>query len=210
MVFARLLIPACLTLGISASHAGEHYNFAFVDLELKNDSVFMSVQADRLDLMNSVNVFPYTDEMGDSRYRLYEDKIEAYLQQKMALSADGRQLYMPVVRWFPGGSSRRDGFDSTTVQTDYHIITLGAKLPEKTKTLTFHSEIWAEKEELDPSPAKIELGLFQNGIALKRVWTFVGKTVRFPILPDSLANMRRNPPPPGIRRIPVDHSQHND
>ena len=210
MVFSRLLIPACLALGISVSHAGEHFNFAFIDIELKADSVFMSIQADRLDLLNTVRVFPYTDEMGEPRYRLYEDKIEAYLQSKLALSADGRQLYMPVVRWMPGGRSRRDGFDSISIQSDFHVISLGTKLPANAKVLTFNSQLWSEQQQDEPAPARLEVGLFQNGVALKRVWTYVEKTVRFPIHPDSLASMRRNPPPAGIRRSPVDHSKHDD
>ena len=210
MVLYRFLILACAVLGVSTSSAGEHFNFAFVDIELRGDSVRMTVQADRLDLLNTVGVFPYSDGQGDRSVRLYENRIESYLQQKLALRADGKRLYMPVVQWKRGGSSREDGFDSVSIYSDYHYLTFGAKLPKNTQTLTFYSELWTEQSQDNESPAKMEITLFQNQTALKRAWTFTEKTVRFAIHPDSLAKMRRSPPPAGIRRIPVDHSEHND
>lgn len=209
-MFPRALISALFALAACASTAAAHFSAAFVDTELKDDSVRVTVQADVQDLMNTVKVFPYYFGASDSTYRLYEDRLEWYLQQKTVVEADGRRLYLAVVQWKPGGKGRGDGFDSVSLRTDYHSVTLGGKLPKGTKLLTVRSDMWNEIQEEGRVPANIEYGLFQGGVALKRAWTQAEKPVRFPIDPASISRMRQEPPPAGIKRLPVDHSGHNE
>jgi hypothetical protein len=212
----KTLVRAALfavTTAIAAT--AQHFSLAYIDVRLPTpDSIRITVEVDALDFKNSVHTFPtYNDPPGSgwTSFRLYEQRIEAYLQQKVKLRADGKPVNLAVVAWKPGGTSRDDRLDTISMAADNHAITLGGRLPPETKAVSFWSELWNERPDVDPgSPPAMVYQLFEGDAALHRVWTRTERWVRIPVEPDSLALMRKSPPKPLPPRAPTDHSQHND
>lgn len=206
----RMAIPV---LGMALQVSAQHFGLAYVDIRLvSTDSVRVTVEADSEDLKNSVQVFPFYNAAtgkGWESFRLYEQKIEAYLQQKLELHGDGQRIHLQVVSWKPGGKNRQDGFDTVSIYAGNHAITLGGRIPTGTKNLFVRSEFWLERPEVPPTmPPSIDYHLLDGELHLRRVWSLTERRVRFPIHPDSLIAMRKNPLPPLPRRMPMDHSQH--
>jgi hypothetical protein len=200
---------ALLALILPASVPAQHFSRLFVDVRLHGkDSVTLGVEADLQDMMNTVFVFPYYGgDTSASVYRLYEGKLEAYFQQKVRLTADGKTVYLRAVNWKADGKGRDDHMDSASIQRAYHTVVLGGKLPPGTKLAGLYSEVWAERP--DGAEPKIQYNLYRKGTLLRTVWSRNEKTVRFPVTPDSVASMLRNPPKPLEKRLPTDHSGHD-
>lgn len=192
----------------------QHFSLVYVDIRLVgSDSITVTVEADAQDLKNTVQVFPYFDRAtgkGWESFRLYETKIEAYLQQKLILKADAKRVYLKVIKWKPSGKNREDGFDTVSIHAGNHSITFGGKIPSGTKALILQGEFWLERPELTAdTPPTIEYHLFEGNLPLRRIWSITERKVSFPISPDSLAVMRQKPLPPLSPRIPMDHSTHD-
>jgi hypothetical protein len=177
------------------------------------DSVLVTFGARSEDLQNTVGVFPYYDETYKHRdtanFRLFERKLEIYLQERLPVRVDGKNVYMRVVQWKPGGKGRNDGLDMASLFVDDLFITLGGRLPKKRTTLDVTANVWVERT--DAVETVVQFSLFEGRTALRRLWTKREKTVRFPLAPDSLRAMRANPPPP----VPVsagdeDEEDHDD
>jgi hypothetical protein len=200
-------------LGMALQVSAQHFGLAYVDIRLvPPDSVRVTVEADAEDLKNSAQVFPYYDAAtgkGWESFRLYEQKIEAYFQQKLELLADGQRIQLRAVSWKPGGKSRKDGFDTVSIQAGNHAITLGGRIPAGSKTLIVSSQFWLERPELTPEfPPAIEYHFLEGVVHLRSVRSQTERRVWFPLQPDSLNAMRKHPLPPIPPRIPADHSTH--
>jgi hypothetical protein len=184
------------------------------------DSVLVTIGAGSEDLQNTVNVFPYEDENSKApdtaNFRLFERKLETYLQERVPVKVNGKGVVLKVVQWKPKGKGREDRLDMKSLWVDDLFITLGGRLPKKRKYLDITAYLWVERT--DAADTEVQFSLFQDYVPLRRLWTKREKTVRFPLSPDSLKAMRKNPPPPMI--VPVgqaagedaeggDHSGHN-
>lgn len=207
----RMAIPV---LGMAAQVSAQHFGLAYVDIRLAPpDSVRVTVEADAEDLKNTVQTFPYYDAAsgkGWESFRSYELRIESYLQQKVALYADGQRIDLRVVTWKPGGKSRHDGFDTISIHAGNHAITLGGRIPAGSKFLNISSGFWLERPEVTPDmPPTVDYHLLEGDLHLRRYWSLTERRVRFPIHPDSLKAMRKNPLPPIPPRVPMDHSKHD-
>lgn len=203
-IFGLTVFPAAVL--------AQHYSLAYIDIRLvKPDSVHVTVEADGLDLKNAVETFPtYEGPDGSfASFQLYEQRIEAYLQSKVRLHADGKRVRLAVVSWKPGGQGRDDGFDTASVRADNHAITLGGRLPPGVKTLKAYSELWIEKPEVKADmPPVIEYHLFDGAIPLQHVRSKTEQWVRFSVSEESLTAMRKNPLPAPKRRV-MGHAGHN-
>lgn len=204
MTGSRALSLAAL---LATAAAAQHFSQAYLDIRIHpRDSVTVSVEADAQDMMNTVYVFPTYGDTGVEAFRLYEARMEHYLQQKVKLRADGKAVYLRAVAWKKDGKGREDGLDSVSIGTGTHAFTLGGKLPSGTKRVSIRSEIWNERPELD-RPPQMEYFLFEGQAVRRRFTAPFERWVHFPVTADSLAKMSRNPP-----RIPSrdsDHSGHN-
>jgi hypothetical protein len=182
------------------------------------DSVLVTFGARSEDLQNTVHVFPYEEDTAPgsdtATFRLFERKLEFYLQERIPVQVDGRGVYLRVVQWKPKGKGREDRLDMKSLWVDDLFITLGGKIPRKRKHLDVTANVWVERK--DAKDTEIQVSLFQDRTLLRRLWTKREKKVRFPVSPDSLKAMRRNPPPrlmPPPAGLPEggagDHSGHN-
>jgi hypothetical protein len=209
MIRLRPVLLLLLAVLPTASLA-QHFSQVYIDVRLvKPDSVRVTVEADLQDMMNTVYVFPYYADPSDSAYRAYERKMEEYLKVKLKLRADDKTVYMNAVAWKRGGKNRYDGLDSVSIQTGNHSFTMGGKIPADTKKLRVYSGIWEDREEVTFPPA-MDYYFFEGDRLLRRTWSKMGAWVTFPILSDSLAAMRKLPPPHMPDRVPMDHSTHDD
>lgn len=147
------------------------------------DSITVQVTALTQDLFNTVWVFP-DSHSDDSVFRLFEDRIETYLQARIPVQIDNKNIYMKVVQWKPGGKGRGDGFDSTLADTRENSITLGGKLPKQRKYLKIRVDMWVERK--DAAETAVEFSLFHHGALQRQTWSHREKTLRFPISSDSL------------------------
>jgi hypothetical protein len=206
-------LTALMALAAPFPVAAQHFSRAYIDIRLvKPDSVRVTVEAEGADFKNAVGTFPYYNEppgSGMESFRLYERRIEAYLQQKVKLRADGKIVAMNVVSWKPGGKNREDRFDTLSIFAPNHAITLGGRLPPGAKSLRAMSELWVERVENPASAPSMQYLLMEGTLPLRQAWTRTERWVSFPLEPDSLARMRKSPLPPIPPRIPADHSQHN-
>jgi hypothetical protein len=201
---------ALFALSLPLAAPAQHFSQVFVDVRLHaRDSVTVGVEADLQDMMNTVFVFPlFGGDTSAAVYRLYENKLEAYLQQRVRLSADGKPVSLRAVAWKADGKDRDDRMDSVSIRRGNHTIVLGGKLPAGTRRAGLYSEMWVERpENVRPS---IQYNLFKGDTLLRTIWSLNEKTVRFPVSADSVASMLRSPPPPLPRRVPMDHSGHDD
>jgi hypothetical protein len=200
--------PAALLVALLPAFAlAQHFALAYVDIRLvKPDSVRVTIEADAQDMMNTVHTFPLYADTGIEAYRLYELRLEQYVQQKVKLRADGKSLYMNAVAWKQGGKNRNDGLDSVSIQEGNHAITLGGRIPAGTKRISVRSDLWDSRPELDHPPI-MEYFLFEGEAPRRRVTAPTGNWIHFPVTADSLAKMSLHPP-----RLPPrdsDHSGHN-
>jgi hypothetical protein len=216
-----LFASTLLSQGMEEGHlSGErHFQNAGIALRLVGkDSLLVTFGARSEDLQNTVGVFPYEEDdakgSDTAGFRLFERKLERYLQERLPVQVDGRGLPLQVVQWKPQGKGREDRLDMPSLYVDDLFITLGGKLPRKKKHLDVTANIWVERQ--DAMETVVQVSLFQDREVLRRVWTKREKKVRFPISPDSLRAMRKNPPPkliipPGGREESEgeDHSGHN-
>lgn len=175
-----------------------HFRNAGIAVRLVGkDSILVTVGALSEDLQNTVGVFPYEDEFSvapdTANFRLFERKLEVYLQERIPVTVDGKRVYLRVVSWKPGGKGREDRLDMPSLYVKNLFITLGGRLPKQGKNLDITTNIWAERT--DAADTEIQLSLFQDRTALRRLWTRREQTIRFPISSDSLKAMRKNPPP---------------
>jgi hypothetical protein len=198
-----------LILALPFGAAAQHFKYAYIDIRLlEPDSVLVEFTADRQDIENAVQTFPdlYTGEPG-TFYPLYQQRVEAYLQTRLHLRADGKAVRLAAVRWKPGGKDRNDHLDSVSGEQSYHTITLGGRLPASAALLTVRADVWIERPD-KPKVSMVEYAFFEGDRALRRHWIPTERMLRFPLLPDSLAVMRKTPPQPATVRVPVDHSGH--
>jgi len=202
------IVPSLLLTALSASAVlAQHFSVAYVDIHLwPEDSVTVTIEADAQDMMNTVFTFPLYADTGVQAYRLYERRMEQYLQQKIRLRADDKPVFLRAVAWKKDGKGRDDGLDSVSIQTGTHAFTLGGKLPPGTRRVSIWSEIWNERPELDHPPL-MDYFLYEGAAVRRRFSAPYERWVHFPVTADSLSRMSRNPP-----RIPSresDHSGHN-
>lgn len=199
---------------LEEGHIGERFfHSAGIAVRLVGeDSVLVTFGASSEDLQNTVGVFPYEDEdsphVDTANFRLFERKLETYLQERIPVRVDRKNLYLRVVQWKPDGKGREDGLDMKSLYRDQLFVTLGGRLPPKRSYLDITANIWIERH--DAAETIVQFSLFQERQALRRLWTKRENTVRFPLQPDSLKAMRANPPPP-LRLIPggVDYDDHS-
>lgn len=201
------LRAAAVSALLAASASAQHFAMAYVDIRyLAPDSVRVTIEADAQDMMNTVFTFPLYADTGIEAYRLYELRMEQYLQQKVKLRADGKSLYMKAVAWKEGGKNREDGMDSISIQEGNHAITLGGKVPPGTKKISVRSDLWDSRPELDHPPI-MEYFLYEGNAVRRRITAPTGLWAHFPVTPDSLAKMSLHPP--HIPPRESDHSGHN-
>jgi hypothetical protein len=210
--YIRMLIVSLLALTAAFSpalsqenpqddHDEEHYfmNAKIVLGLVGNDSLTVQFCAPAEDMVNTVGIFP-ADNSDPEIFRLYEKRMEAYLQDRLPVAVNRKRLFLKVVQWKPNGKGRADGFDSLAIYSDQKI-TFAAKLPPQRDFIDVTANIWYERS--DAGRTQVEYNLLQDGILLKRIFTGREKKVRFAIAPDSLAVMRKNPPPP-LREIHIE------
>jgi hypothetical protein len=218
-----LFASTLLSQGMEEGHlAGERFfQSAGVALRLVGkDSLLVTFGARSEDLQNTVGVFPYEDDHArgsdTANFRLFERKLERYLQERLPVQVDGRGVYLQVVQWKPKGNGREDRLDMPSLYVEDLFITLGARIPRKRKYLDVTANIWVERQ--DAKETEVQVSLFQEHEVLRRVWTKREKTVRFPVSRDAIRAMRKNPPPklivpPGGQQEfdaeGEDHSGHN-
>lgn len=210
---ARLIIWLACALPFPAAAA--HFGNAYIDVRVvAPDSVWVEVTADREDYFNTVQTFPDVFKGTPGAFAaLYQQRIEAYLQSRVHLRADGQRLSLAAVRWKPGGQGREDALDSLSLWAPFHTITLGGKLPASTKSpkppksLSIRTDLWVERPD-KPRVTMVEYAFFHGDGALRRVWVPTERTLRFPLGTDSLEAMRKTPAPPATVRVPVDHAGH--
>ncbi len=182
------------------------------------DSVLVTFGARSEDLQNTVNVFPYYDEIthiedkDTANFRLFERRLEAYLQERIRVRVDGKSVYLRVTQWKPRGKGRDDRLDMPSLYVEDLFITLGGRIPKNRKALDVTTNVWVERN--DAIDTELQVTLFQDRTALRRIWTKREKTVRFPLSPDSLKVMRANPPPKLLAPVDdkddhEDHTGHN-
>jgi hypothetical protein len=162
------------------------------------DSVLVTFGARSEDLQNTVGVFPYEedDALGSdtANFRLFERKLEIYLQERVPVQVDGRGVYLRVVQWKPRGKGREDGLDMKSLWVENLFITLGGRIPRQRKYIDVTANVWIERQ--DALETEIQFSLFEDRRLLRRLWAKREKRVRFPVAPDSLKAMRKTPPPP--------------
>ena len=169
----------------------KYFQAAKVVIRLSHDSVQVQVVARAEDLMNTVHVFPGSNSDKEP-YRLYEKRIETYFQTRIPLLVDGKRVDLRVVQWKPGGRGIGDGFDSASLNTIDHAITLGGRLPKNPDHLEVRADLWVERTDADTTI--VEFSLVQDGLTLRRRLSRTERTLKFPISSDSLAAMRRHLP----------------
>lgn len=198
-----------LALALPLTVMAQHFGRAYIDVRLvSSDSVHVEVTADREDYFNTVQTFPDVHEGPFSAFAaLYQQRLEAYLQTRVPLRADGKTVRLAATRWKPGGSGRDDALDSADVWAPYHTITLAGRLPAGATQLSIRADLWVERPDR-PRMTMVEYAFFEGGRALRRVWEPTERTLRFPLGSDSLATLRKTSPPPATVRIPVDHAGH--
>jgi hypothetical protein len=200
LALAALLLPL--------SSLAAHFDQAFIDIRLIGaDSVHLTVSADKNDMMNTVYTFPYEDNREES-FRMYQARIESYLQARVPMRVDGKPVRLAAVNWKPGGRGRGDGFDSVSIRDQFHVITLGGVLPRQRKVLEIRSDMWVERDD-GPPIITMEYCLFQGDVFLRQRWARTEKSVRFPVSPDSVAAMRANPPVRAPRLSMPDNEDHS-
>ena len=169
------------------------------------DSLIIIFSAGSEDLQNTVGIFPY-ENADSSVFRLFENKMEAYLQERLPVFVDGKRLYPKIVQWKTGGKGRGDRLDSADIYVDAMFFGLGTRLPPHRKYLELTANVWTERE--DAGNTLIQFTLIDDDKALRHVWTGREKKVRFPISADSLAYMRKHPPGPVRKLLPRDIPGH--
>lgn len=191
------------------SAAAAHFGNAYIDVRLiAPDSVLVEVSADREDFYNTVQTFPDVHQGTVASFAaLYQQRMEAYLQTRVHVRADGKPVHLAAVRWKIGGQGREDALDSVSLRAPFHTFTLGGRLPTSPEVLTIRADLWVERSD-KPRITMVEYAFFAGDEALRRQWIPTERTLRFPLGPDSLAVMRKTPPLPATVRVPVDHAGH--
>jgi hypothetical protein len=212
------LVPALLfaALALPFSAAAQHFGFAAMEVHLiEPDSVRVSIEVDAQDLMNTVYTFPLYADTGEAAYRLYERRLEQYMQTKVKLRADGKPVNLAAVQWKRDGKGRHDGLDSVSIQEKDHYIALSGKVPKGMNRLSVRADLWDDRDEVQ-DPPRIELALHQGDVLLRRMITEMGRTINFSLHPDSVAKMKASFPPRVLKRPThnphdknVDHTGHN-
>lgn len=220
--FMKKWIPVLLLLAtllpaqddMSEGHAeGERFfQSAGIAIRLVGpDSLLVTFGARSEDLQNTVGVFPYEEDSArgsdSANFRLFERRLESYLQERIPVQVDGRGVFLQVVQWKPKGKGREDRLDMPSLWVEDLYVTLGGRIPRERKHLDVTANIWVERK--DAQETQVQVSLFQDNQVLRRLWTKREKRVRFPLTADSLKAMRANAPAP--LRIPVggnveDHS----
>lgn len=192
----------------------QHFRQAGVAVRLVGaDSILVTVGASSEDLQNTVHVYPYgeTPDEDTASFRLFENRLEVYLQERIPVRVDGKRVFLKVTQWKPGGTGRDDRLDMSSLYVRNLFVTLGGKLPPHSKMLDITTNMWVERR--DAAETVVQYSFFQDRQALRRLWTHREKTVRFPLTADSLAAMRKNPPAPLERTAEDydddDHSGHS-
>lgn len=186
----------------------QHFHQAGIAVRLVGaDSILVTVGASSEDLQNTVHVFPYgeTPDEDTASFRLFENRLEVYLQERVPVRVDGKRVFLKVTQWKPGGTGRDDRLDMPSLYVRNLFITLGGKLPPDSKMLDITANLWLERR--DAAETVVQYSFFQDRQALRRLWTHREKTIRFPLTADSLAAMRKNPPPP-LPRTVMDEEDH--
>ena len=189
-----IVVLVALTFVFSQDEEEEHFfmNAKIVIELVGNDSLTVQFCAPAEDMVNTVGIIP--DGNADKEpYRLYEKRMEAYLQDKVPVAVNRKRLFLKVVQWKPGGKGREDGFDSAAIYSPQKIL-FASKLPPPRDYLDVTANVWTERT--DAGNTLVEYNFVQDGTLLKRLWTGREKRVRFSLSPDSLAQWRKNPPPP--------------
>jgi hypothetical protein len=188
-----------------------HYNEIKVSIKLIDpDSLHLEVNMDDDDMLNAMGMFP--EEKDTAMMRAYEVQTEAYLTSRLVLKVDGKGLPMRVVQWKPGGKGRQDGFDYASIYSTRQVITLGAALPKKREKLSLVMNVWVEFK----NPTLGEVDWVWNGALLDRRWSYMEKTLTYPLATDSLVAAKKRavkkPPPPSTQfnAVPDDHDDHQD
>lgn len=212
------ILTALASLGVAAAVSAQspmegdlpseqHFRRAGIAVRLvAPDSVLVTVGAGSEDLQNTVGVFPYLDS-DSAQFRLFEQRLEAYLQTRVPVRVDGKRLSLKVTQWKPGGRDREDRLDMKSLYVRDLFVTLGGKLPPGGKMLDVTANMWVERR--DAAETVVQFSFFEGHQALRREWTRRERLVRFPLSADSLAVMRKNPPPP-LQRTAEDHDDHDD
>lgn len=189
----------------------QHFHRAGIAVRLVGpDSVLVTVGAGSEDLQNTVGVFPYSEQNdGDSAaFRLFEQRLEVYLQNRVPVRVDGKRLFLKVTQWKPGGRDRDDRLDMKSLYVQDLFVTLGGKLPPGGKMLDISANLWLERR--DAAETVVQFSFFEDRQVLRREWTRRERLVRFPLTADSLAVMRKNPPPPLQRTVDPDVHEGHD
>jgi hypothetical protein len=203
-LLSLLALTAAVSPAFSQEHYGEEEEHYFMNAKIVlglvgDDSLTVQFCAPAEDMVNTVGIFPY-DNSDKEIFRQYEKRMEAYLQDRLPVSVNRKRLFLKVVQWKPGGRGRADGFDSASIYSDQKI-TLAAKLPPQRDFIDVTANVWNERS--DAGRTLVEVHLLQDGVLLKRIFTGREKKIRIPITADSLAVMRKNPPPP-LREIQIE------
>lgn len=209
MIRFAFRLVALIVLAAPFSALGQHFGRAYIDVRLvAPDSILVEVGADRQDMMNTVETFPdrYTGAPG-TFYQVYQQRLEAYLQSRVHVRADGKAVRLAAVRWKPGGAGRHDDLDSVSLWLPYATITLGGRLPASAQSLSIRTDLWVERPD-KPKISMVEYAFWQGDDVLRRVWMPTERTLRFPLRADSLSVLRKTPSAPATERVPVDHSGH--
>lgn len=185
-----------------------HFHKAGIAVRLVGDSLLVTVGASSEDLQNTVAVFPYSEQNdGDSAsFRLLEQRLEVYFQDRIPVRVDGKRIYLQVTQWKPGGANREDRLDMNSLYVHNLFITMGAKLPPKRTYMDIVANLWIERN--DAAETVVQFSFFEGRQVLRREWTRREKLVRFPLTADSLAVMRKNPPPP-LQPTAEDYDDHS-
>jgi len=185
-----LIILMTVYSGARAEEGGElFFENVGVSIHLIDpDSITLQVTASTEDLFNTVSVFPNAGSE-KSVFQLFQKRIETYLQARVPVQVDGKNIRLKVVQWKPGGKGREDGFDSSLATTLENSITLGGILPKHRNYLSTHVDMWMERD--DAADTRVSFSLFHNAILLKQEVLKREMIWKFPLSRDSLSIMEK-------------------
>lgn len=219
-IFSALLLTAAAAWAqdpLDNSHAPGEKFFRTAGVAVRlvgSDSVLVTVGARSEDLQNTVGVFPYYDEITNvqdkdsANFRLFERKLEAYMQERIPVRVDGKNVFLRVNQWKPHGKGREDRLDMSSLFVEDLFITLGGRLPKQRKHLDITMNMWVERR--DATDTEVQFSFFEGYTPLRRQWGKRERTVRFPLTADSLKVMRANPPPKMLVPIDDEEGDHED
>jgi len=166
----------------------EHFDSAKLTIRLIDpDSIIVEFYADHDDIYNTVYIFPYLDN-SQTQIQSFERRIEAYLQARLPVQVDSKNIGLHVVQWKPGGRGRADELDSASLRATNLTITLGGVLPKQRKFLKLEGDVWVERQDKEAETI-FDVSLLWHDTLLDEHWINAEQPITYPVSEDSLMVM---------------------